>query len=264
MTTNVPKGANRASSNARRARAAQNTPLPPKGATSAPGKSVTAALIKEELLRKPTARRARRAIAESPVPAPPSAPAAQGKPVPADYHWISDKSLGENVHLAREAKVAWRRIAELATAAGHETPWPDGGRLLRAQKAHLAGTEGSLKPQVSRAASRRSSASDVETERVYRAGAVRTDHKMPDWEDDKVLTSVRGRRIYWTNGVSGAEASAHVPATSTRVRVRVDPKDPQGKRVLEFPELIETDADTGEERLGPLRTVRLSTITVIE
>ncbi len=54
MTTVVTKGTNRASANARTAKAAQRTPLPPRGATSAPGKNVTAGIIKDQIAETAT------------------------------------------------------------------------------------------------------------------------------------------------------------------------------------------------------------------
>lgn len=61
VTITVPKGANRPAAAKRTAKAAQRTPLPPKGATSAPSKADTAAVIKDELAKKPTTKRAPRA-----------------------------------------------------------------------------------------------------------------------------------------------------------------------------------------------------------
>lgn len=69
MTNVVKKGANRASHNARTAKAAQRTPLPPRGKAGVAGKGVTAKVLKEEVDKVAAKKAAKKAAAKKAAPA---------------------------------------------------------------------------------------------------------------------------------------------------------------------------------------------------
>ncbi len=165
-----------------------------------------------EPLKKTTRKRA----AANPAPAPATSQSTD---------WDKTASLGANVDRLKTAGVTWKAIAAAATANGHDTPYPDGGKLLRARKQFLAGTEGQEKPARAAKGVARRKAPKIDPEpgeiaataeeRIAAAVAGRT---VP-WEDGvehseaDLIKMLEGRQITWVSGITGNEASCRVLAS---------------------------------------------------
>lgn len=149
--------------------------------------------------------------------------------------WDPQGSLGANVDRLKTAGVTWKGIAEAANANGHEVPWPDGGRLLRARKQFLAGTEGQPAKQRSRKATAKRKPGEPEPEamtaeeRIARAlsnksvpwqeGSDPHDHTKLDYTDEELMEMLVGRRITYISRNSGREYTSKIPKESKHTKI---------------------------------------------
>lgn len=156
------------------------------------------------------AKRTRSAVEEAVKPAPP-APAGD---------WDAAATLGSNVDRLKTGGATWKAISEMARANGHDIPWPDGGKLLRARKQFLAGTEGKVPERRRRTSGVRSHApradgqpDETEGMSYEEAAAWRTKRALETrsvpWDDEstdeEVLAFLNGRRITYVFPPSGKE-----------------------------------------------------------
>jgi hypothetical protein len=148
----------------------------------------------------------------------------QPKPAPDLTDWAASEPLGANVARLREAKVTWRAISEIATENGHETPWPDGGRLLRAMNEHL----GVSKPKKPREPKTHTVTSDGLPPAPKRRGGKSRHETLKDeweqpWDDDmtdaEILMILAGTTIHWTVSLTGGEFKATVPEKSKHTKM---------------------------------------------
>lgn len=145
--------------------------------------------------------------------------------------WEASATLGSNVDRLKTAGVTWRRIAEMANANGIEMPWPDGGKLLRARKQFLDGSEGKPRPERKRSAARRSVSPDDERpyseqrdERLREALA----HQNVPWqeqgveafEDEQLLEMLDGKRITFVSSVTGFEQTVRAVKNSKHCKIK--------------------------------------------
>jgi hypothetical protein len=155
-------------------------------------------------------------------------------PAGGESTWNPDKSYGNNVDDLKNAGVTWRRIAEIATEAGHETPWPDGGRLLRERKRFLAGTEGqpvkrggAKGPRKARKSAASDGAGEGHTSYAESAEerlAEALGRRRVPWDDEsspeEIIRLLNGRSIEFVSRVSGNTTSARILKDSKHTVIR--------------------------------------------
>lgn len=161
---------------------------------------------------------------------PPAKKAAAKKSAPASTagDWDSEATLGANVDRLKTAGVTWRGIQELASANGHDIPWPDGGKLLRARKQFLAGTEGQPTQRRSRKATTTKSANGEPLpeglsvqERIELAIKNRNvPWEDGDYSDEELLAFLVGRQITYISRNSGKEYTSRIPKESQHNKIR--------------------------------------------
>lgn len=129
-----------------------------------------------------------------------------------DVQWDNKLSYGNNVDILKNAGMTWRAISEAATTAGHETPWPDGGRLVRARKQFLGGTEG----QEPATRQRRKSSEPGS------APAKRVKWEAP-WDEDTseedLVSMLSGKKITYVNSMTHLEFSCRIPKESKHTKI---------------------------------------------
>lgn len=175
------------------------------------GKRDDALKAAAEAAKKPARKRA---------PAKPKPPGKTGDPA-----WNKDDSLGSNVDRLKNAGVTWKGIGEMANANGIEVPWPDGGRLLRARKQFLAGTEGQERPARSRKVSSGSKAQGPDgtalttEEKVAHAMGRRSVPWDGESTPEEIMALINGKSISWVNLLTGGIHSARVLRDSKHNRL---------------------------------------------
>lgn len=278
MTTIVPKGTNRPAAAKRTAKAAQRTALPPKGATSAPGKTNTsAAVIKEELAKKPA--RPPRKVAAKPAAAPAVRPAPNAaatilakrvlaKDTPhtkaADLvadaialGWQAAAEPGElPTDLVTFRAVRGERAEEVVTlhwitGGTRVGSYTNGPRTVQAQNA--ATVRRFLATPAEAAAKVRGAYASGKGKAKRAAVKVATAAPLPaamTGTDEEILAAVIKKTVVWTNSISGINESAVVGGTGKNAP-KVTTSD-RGVRSIVF-------AAKG----GAFRTVRLSSIVSV-
>ncbi len=178
---------------------------------------------------KPTARR-RAAAKKAAAPAPPQTH---------ELEWLTDKSLGENVDRLKTAGKTWKAIAEMANDQdGIDMPWPDGGKLLRARKQFLAGTEGQApkrgggKPRAPRAVSQGEASGSSSLTKEERLAAAFEERGSQVWEESEMsnedlVSYFSGRQVTWVNTLTGNMHSARLARDSAKTRIENHPKGDQ-------------------------------------
>jgi hypothetical protein len=221
MTTKVVRGAGRARAAAAKAKHDQKDPVV--------GGNI------QEAMERAVAPSRRRTATKAGAKAQPDAPAQAAsdvptaKPTPAAKvtgAWDKEASLGHNTNRLKDAGATWKAIALMAADNGHDIPWPDGGKLLRARKQFLAGTEGKAPAARGRKASSpedRAERSAMTTDQRVEASLQRRGH-MPwddvEMDDDALLAYLNGKSITWVYSTTGVEASARVLKDSKHNRIQ--------------------------------------------
>ena len=142
--------------------------------------------------------------------------------------WNKDLSLGANVEKLREEKVSWRLISEQARENGHDIPWPDGGKLLRALKSHQRGDGGTIAPRLKKpkgttpTPKRRGDSEILATmqenrKRLLDGRSVPWDHETTQEEFETLLF---GKRITWISRHSDATQSSKIQKDSQFNEIR--------------------------------------------
>lgn len=213
MTTNV-KGAGRKRAAAKKTKVARNEQRLEEVKHDETTGKVTRGKAKTPAKRAVPAKRATKKAAPAP-----KAKANGGG-------WDASKSLGENVDILKNGGMTWRAIAELANAQeGIEMPWPDGGKLLRARKQFLAGTEGqptkraARKPRAKRTEEDTQSYAETAEERYAEAIARR---RVP-WDEEStnedILAMLNGRSIDFVSKITGNVTSARLVKDGRHTRI---------------------------------------------
>jgi hypothetical protein len=205
-----------------------------KGSKVAKNEQRLAEVKRDEETGKVVRGKAKAPAKKATKPEPKSMPAGRKQVTSNEPAWDSEKSYGNNVDILKNANVTWRRISEIATEAGHETPWPDGGRLLRERKRFLAGTEGQPTKRGGgggKRKSRKSAASDgagegkvsyAETveERLAEAMARRSVPWDNESTSDEILQILNGKSIEFVSRISGNTTSAKILKDSKHTEIR--------------------------------------------
>lgn len=240
VTTIVAKGANRPAAARKTAKAAQRTPLPPKGATSAAGKNETAEVIKGEL--------AKQAVKKAPqAKAPQTRQTARAELLASRKGAAkpTTKKMPERptAHAKAEALVA---DAEKAGWVGAVTPGTEPGDVCSfiahrdGEALSLHYIQGGTRPGTHVNGGREVQAMNAATVRrilttpaeaaakvraAYAAGkgkakraAVKVATAAPlafnaESTDEDILAIVKGKSVTWTNSISGLTETAVVSGT---------------------------------------------------
>lgn len=145
--------------------------------------------------------------------------------------WDTEVSLGNNVDRLKSGGMTWRGIAELASANGHDIPWPDGGKLLRARKGFLAGTEGQTKARAPRkSAGQRASRSvspdddrpytEQATERFKQALETRSVPWDSESTPEEIMDMLEGKRISFVSKVTGFDNSTRIIRSQKHMSIK--------------------------------------------
>lgn len=187
----------------------------------------------------------------------PTKKAAPAKQPVSGEDWDPSEELGANVARLRENGVTWRQCAVLANANGHDVPWPDGGRLLRAMKKHLNGDPA---PTPKGPRKKVAGKSMITKEDVDKSGKSRDqlakeiaddlERDVP-WDsestDKELLAYLEGRTITFVSRITGLVETARIMPDGKYTRIG-EGKEGRGK-YIEF-----NDAQ------GPFRAISLDMI----
>jgi hypothetical protein len=262
VTTIVPKGANRGSANRRTQKAAQRTPLPPKGVRSGHGSETTAAVIREVA----GVRRF-------------DVPGAEHVELGAEPHPRALKLAA----LAREhgwrvqTEVAGKRSAVFAVRNSEvlRIAWVDGS--FEQWASYQFGDGNAQRVQNARSAERllERSEADMSAQEALRAAKIKRNSSVPVrrkssaptlphfdlmTEVDLIELFHRGPRVTWRNQYREEFEQEQVLPNSKTLQIQVGN---DGRRIVTFPAFAGND-DKGRPVPGQTRSVALEAIVSLD
>lgn len=221
MTTIVPKGANRPAASKRTTKAAQRTPLPPKGAKAAPGKTnTTAKVIKEALTSENVMKSLPKLGTHRPAPvgATPHDKAAKLVEEAKVAGWAAAAEVGElpgdlvTFHAVRGNPVSETLTLHWITGGTRPGTYTNGGREVQAMNAatvrRILATPAEAAAKVRAAYA--SGKGKAKRAAVKVATAAPLSFDAASATDVEILEAVKGRTVTWTNGISGQPETAVV------------------------------------------------------
>lgn len=260
MTTTVKRGAGRASYNEKTNKAAQRTPLPPKGGSvpTGVGKGSTAAILKDELAKRPArVRKSPAVVAAKPAEQKP-APVRTTKKVAAPSVELAPKAAALADH-AREAGWAVEIVRDdlgrtvITASRGVEIvrTWfgLNGSMDLTDFPSYYRGGLDGVRVKLRNVSAAKRQMSAAEVDRPVKAVITNAHHRTADDEiprkrlpfdpetatDEEVLEACNGARIQWRNSLTKLVETAFCVPNAKQIKV-TDNRDPigPGARLLHF------------------------------